>query len=280
MSGFNPSSERPLLVFGGPYSNLEATIAMRKFAEEQQIPPSNIICTGDLVAYCASPEETVNLIRDWNISVVLGNCEESIGNDADDCGCGFEEGSICNLLSVAWYNYSRPRISQQNKLWMADLPAQLRFRYNHIDCLAIHGGINSINQFVFPSSSAEEKHSQLKQADTDFIIGGHSGIPFGENTGNGYWLNAGVIGMPANDGTTDTWYMLLPPLSDGIKASWHRLKYDAETCAEKMDDASLNYGYDKAIISGLWPSTDILPEAESNTTGSKLILKPVTITRK
>ncbi|WP_432472264.1 metallophosphoesterase family protein [Amphritea sp. HPY] len=277
MSGFNPSSEHPLLVFGGPYSNLEATTAMRKFAEEQQIPPCNILCTGDLVAYCASPEETVNLIRDWNISVVLGNCEESIGNDADDCGCGFEEGSSCNLLSVAWYNYSRPRIGQDNKSWMADLPSQLRFRFNDIDCLAIHGGINSINQFIFPSTSPDEKQSQLKQAGTDIIIGGHSGIPFGENTGNGYWLNAGVVGMPANDGTADTWYMLLTPQNHGIKASWHRLKYDAETCAEKMAAAGLNYGYEKAIISGLWPSTDILPTTEADTTGSKLILTPLDI---
>lgn len=200
MSGFNPSSEYPLLVFGGPYSNLEATIAMRKFAEEQKIPPCNILCTGDLVAYCASPEETVNLIRDWDIQVVLGNCEESIGNDADDCGCGFEEGSSCNLLSTSWYNYSKPRINKENRSWMAKLPPQIRFNYCGLDCLAIHGAFNSINQFIFPSTAIEEKQSQLRQADIDIIISGHSGIPFGDITGNGCWLNAGVIGMPANDG--------------------------------------------------------------------------------
>ena len=38
---------KPLLVFGGPYSNLEATQAMRQRAEALSIPPGNVICTGD-----------------------------------------------------------------------------------------------------------------------------------------------------------------------------------------------------------------------------------------
>jgi hypothetical protein len=40
----------PLLVFGGPYSNLEATKAMLAEARRRAIAPGNIVCTGDLVA--------------------------------------------------------------------------------------------------------------------------------------------------------------------------------------------------------------------------------------
>ncbi len=45
----------PVLVFGGPYSNLAATQAMRQQAEDLAIPPNRVICTGDLIAYCAEP---------------------------------------------------------------------------------------------------------------------------------------------------------------------------------------------------------------------------------
>ena len=65
----------PLLVFGGPYYNLQATIAMRVEAERLGIPACNVVCTGDVVAYAAAPEQTVQLIRDWGIAVVAGNCE-------------------------------------------------------------------------------------------------------------------------------------------------------------------------------------------------------------
>ena len=91
-----------LLVFGGAYSNLAATIAMRTKAEELGIAAGHIICTGDIVAYCAEPRQTVELIRDWGIHVIMGNCEESLATLQQDCGCGFEEGSACSTLSIAW----------------------------------------------------------------------------------------------------------------------------------------------------------------------------------
>jgi len=50
----------PLLVFGGPYSNLEATKAMLAEARRRAIAPGNIVCTGDLVAYCARPVRNSN----------------------------------------------------------------------------------------------------------------------------------------------------------------------------------------------------------------------------
>ena len=47
-------------MFGGPYSNLSATRAMRAQATALGIPPDRIFCNGDLVAYCAEPEQTVD----------------------------------------------------------------------------------------------------------------------------------------------------------------------------------------------------------------------------
>ena len=50
--GSDPISlEPPVLVFGGPYSNLRALAALRQRADELGIPPSHSICTGDVVAY-------------------------------------------------------------------------------------------------------------------------------------------------------------------------------------------------------------------------------------
>src|SRR5262249_49677416 len=60
----------PVLVFGGPYSNLEAAQAIRAEAARLGIPRERTICTGDIVAYCADPGATVALIRDWGIPVV------------------------------------------------------------------------------------------------------------------------------------------------------------------------------------------------------------------
>src|SRR5918912_1262126 len=89
----------PVLVFGGPYSNLQATAAVLAEAGRRGIPPERIVCTGDVVAYGAAARETVALVRRAGIRVVRGNCEESLGQSGPDCGCGFAPGSACDLLT-------------------------------------------------------------------------------------------------------------------------------------------------------------------------------------
>ena len=84
---------QPLLLFGGPYSNLEATRAVLAEAERRQIPPERIVCTGDVVAYAADAKATVDLVRESGIRVVMGNCEEALSVGAADCGCGFAPGA-------------------------------------------------------------------------------------------------------------------------------------------------------------------------------------------
>lgn len=261
----------PVLVFGGPYSNLHATAAMREVAVERGIPATNCICTGDVVAYCAQPEETVAIVREWGIPVIAGNCEESLGNAADDCGCGFEDGSACSVLSVQWYRYADARIGPDSRNWMRTLPVHLRFRLGGNSFHVVHGSVSQVNRFVFASTPAEDKLAEHALADADVVIGGHSGIPFGERLDDRRaWLNAGVIGLPANDGTPDGWYLLLTPDDTGVTASWHRLHYDAAAAAAAMRTQGLENGYAAALLDGLWPSEDVLPDAERRCRGQPL----------
>ena len=56
----------PVLIFGGPYSNLHATKALKAEAEKLGIPADRVLCTGDVVAYAAAPDATTELILDFN----------------------------------------------------------------------------------------------------------------------------------------------------------------------------------------------------------------------
>ena len=267
-----------VLIFGGPYSNLQATQAMRQAADELGIGAQQIICSGDLVAYCGRPEATVNAIRDWGIAVVMGNCEQSLALDQDDCGCGFDADSLCSTLAVDWYAFARSRVSRENKQWMQHLPRHVDFNLGGQHLRVIHGGSEQINQFIFYSSDRREKQSQLDQTQVDVIIGGHCGIPFGQKLGAQSWLNAGVIGLPANDGTPDGWFMLLQCAADNrLTASWHRLSYDHHGAARDMHNQALTRQYHDALLNGLWPSIDILPEHERSRRGQPLALADLTL---
>ncbi len=267
----------PLMVFGGPYSNLQATRALLETANRLGLSANQLICTGDAVAYCADTEATVRLLRDAGVHWIQGNCEESLGNRIDDCGCGFEEGSSCAILSDSWYRYADRTISDDSRAWLRTLPAQLRFSLNGRRIQVLHGAADQINRFVFASTPQAEKQRQLDLVQADVLIGGHCGLPFGQAWHSGAWLNAGVIGMPANDGTRDGWYMLLTPEAEQLSVSWHRLSYAVTEAADAMRTAGLPAAYRDALLSGLWPNLDILPAAEQRRRGQPLQLAPLLI---
>lgn len=267
-----------LLIFGGPYSNLAATIAMRRRAQELGISAERVICTGDLVAYCAEPGQTLDMIRDWGIRVVMGNCEEALAFSEPDCGCGFEAGSDCSALAVTWYRYADRRITAQQRRWMQALLRYIDFEISGIRCRTLHGSPSSINEFVFASQDSASKLAHIRLAGVDAIVGGHCGIPFGQQLETNYWLNAGVIGMPANDGGRYGWYMLIDPQVDGIGVSWHRLDYDYETSRQSTIAAGMPE-YGAALGSGIWPNMDILPAAERRQAGQALDLPAIQIWR-
>ncbi|MGB0845342.1 MAG: metallophosphoesterase family protein [Thiolinea sp.] len=268
-----------VLIFGGNYSNLQATQAMQAVATHMNIPSQRVICTGDVVAYCAQPEETVQLMRDWGVPVVMGNCEESLGFDSDDCGCGFEEGTACAVLSDSWFNYSRLRVSTDSKAWMRELPRTIHFQLGDKRFQVVHGGVSSINRFLFASMPDDHFQTELKATEADVIIGGHAGIPFARNVDQQIWLNSGVIGMPANEGIRDTWYMLLQPTENGVQVRWEKLEYDADTANHEMHKRGLGNGYADGLLSGLWPSMDVLPEKEKQQCGKAIHLPPLTLSR-
>lgn len=269
-----PKADR-LLLFGGPYSNLPALEALRSLAEEAGFGPDAVFCTGDVVAYAAEPEACVRLLRDWGCTVIMGNCEESLALDADDCGCGFEEGTACNALSANWFRYSRKHISAGSRAWMASLPRQLRMDWQGFRLGFCHGSPERINEFVFHSTPADRKTHWLADLGVDVMVGGHSGLPFIQPLPNGLWLNAGAIGMPANDGSPDTWFAtLLKTGNDSLEAALHRLSYDWRSTQERMQAAGLPAGYANALETGLWPSEEVLPEHERHLRGL-----PIQITR-
>jgi len=259
----------PVLVFGGPYSNLAATEALQKVAQKRHIATENILCSGDVVAYCAEPQATVDRIRDWRIPVLMGNCEESLATGADDCGCGFAEDTLCSVLSRGWYAYANRLINDSCREWMAALPRRIRFSLAGRHFAVIHGSVRQISQFIFPSTSTGAKVAEIESIDADVILAGHSGLPFGQCFGARAWLNAGVIGLPANDGTPDGWYLLLQTEETQLTASWHRLVYNAELSSLNMTTAGL-HEYAQALLSGHWPSMDVLPVVERQKQGIRL----------
>ncbi|CAE8639051.1 unnamed protein product [Polarella glacialis] len=280
--------EGPVLVFGGAYSNLHALEAMLKLAKQDLgIPPSRIIHTGDVVAYCAHPLETTELLMRSGVSCLLGNCEESIGAGSLDCGCGFPEDSACAAFSQNWYAYVMSELKDcpDLKTWMAGLPRRIEFTVAGRRLAVVHGSPSEISRFIWPSSAGAELEANMDvlPPSVEGVICGHSGMPFarlvpgratsasGGRNRSRLWLNAGVIGMPANDGTQQAWYAVLSPTAGQIRVDLRSLDYDAQGAADAiLARPQLVRAYGDSLTTGIWPSHDILPVDEQMASGVPL----------
>lgn len=263
----------PLLVFGGPYGNLQATETVLAVAAQRGIPAERIVCTGDLIAYCGDPVATIARIRDAGVHVVMGNCDEQLATGGADCGCGFPEGGACDRLSSAWFACVDRAVGDVERGWLAGLPRHLDVEIGGRRLRVVHGGVDSINQFVFATTPLDEKRRQLAlvAADgCDGIVGGHCGMPFTQVIDGRLWHNAGVVGMPANDGTARGWYSILTAARGVVEISHHAFAYDHRAAMAAMARGGYPAEYRAALASGIWPSCDVLTAHERTMQGSAL----------
>jgi predicted phosphodiesterase len=268
-------AREPVLLFGGCYSNLQATRALLDRARQLGIPAERIVCTGDVVAYAADPVDTVALVREAGVHVVMGNCEESLGAGAADCGCGFAGGSACDRLSVAWYAHADSLLDDDARAWMRGLPRRIDILAGGKRLAVVHGSPGSINQFVFASAADDVFLDLIADSGCHGVIGGHCGVPFTRTVQGKLWHNPGAIGVPANDGTPRVWFSVMRAVEDGMQFDHVPLEYDHAAAAAAMRRAGLPVGYADAMGAGLWPSTDVLPPLELARTGEALDLPSV-----
>jgi predicted phosphodiesterase len=263
----------PVLVCGGAYGNLQALQALARLQARLAIADSHVIHTGDAVAYCADTEAATRFIASRNWHAIRGNVEEQIAAGADDCGCGFEEGSACDAASALWYAHAVATLSPASKAWMTNLHDHLTFDMAGLAVRVVHGSVRQTNRFMWASLAEADFTAELDAAYADMVIAGHTGIPFTRHIGTRCWHNSGALGMPANDGTQRVWASVLEPAAaGGIRITHHALLIDASRAANGIRAERLPAGYADGLETGLWPSLDILPDEELALTGQPLQL--------
>lgn len=260
----------PLLVFGGVYSNLQALEALQVIAQQKNIPAENIICTGDVVAYCAQPEACVQALQKWGIHSIAGNVEIQLSTGQEDCACDFTDGSRCDNFSKSWYPFAQANLSDEALAWMRARPEFLRVIYAGKSMVVVHGSFHHTSEFIFASTDWAIKQKNFEDTGAEIILAGHCGLPFSQQQAPYLWLNPGVIGMPANDGKPSVWYMILNDEKGQFSYQHHSLNYDFQQASKLMQEKQLPAAYAKTLQTGIWDNCEILPEVETQQQGKPI----------
>jgi len=199
-----------LAFFGGIYSNSLALEAALRDATGRGADA--YYCLGDMGAFGPHPDRAIELLREAGAICIQGNYDDSIGNDLEDCQCGYTDPRDNHFAKLS-YDYTYSNTSAENRAWLRELPVELRVEADGLHLLLCHGSPRMTNEFLWESTTSThflEKLCGGRDADADIVLGTHTGIHWQRELKTGRrFVNVGVLGRPENDGTTCVWYTLI-----------------------------------------------------------------------
>ena len=245
-------------IFGGVYSNHIALRAAIDDAKKRGCEA--MFCLGDLGAFGPNPDKVFPILIDAGVVTIQGNYDHSIGNDLPDCQCGYTDPADNHYARLS-YQYTFNKTNSQWRPWLAGLAREIRFEVGGKRVLCCHGSPRRANEFLWESTTPThllEKFCEDYRADV--IVATHTGLPWTRELSDGrMFVNCGVLGRPANNGTTRVGYSIL----DLNGHQYNELEYDHEALAREMEAEKLPDAFVETIRTGWWTTClEILPAKE------------------
>jgi diadenosine tetraphosphatase ApaH/serine/threonine PP2A family protein phosphatase len=250
-----------LAFFGGIYSNwlaLEAAVA-----DTRRRGHDGLYALGDFGAFGPHPDRVFPLLLDAGAQLIQGNYEESLSTGASDCHCGYTDPRDNHFAQIS-YDYTFAHTSSRWKEWMSTLPKTRLFEVDGRRVLLVHGSPRKINEFLWESTTPIPfLEKLLSDYDADVLVCTHTGLHWKRRLPSGrVVVNAGVLGRPANDGSTNVWYTRLT-FGREVGVEFVPVSYDHEKLAREMEEEKLPPEFVETIRTGWWTTClEILPAKE------------------
>ena len=196
-----------------------------------------LYCLGDLVGYAAFPNEVTERIRAEGIPTIMGNYDDGVGFDRDECGCAYTD-PVEKQLGDQSLEWTRAKVSAENKAYLRSLEKEIRFDGDGKRVLLVHGSPRRMNEYLFEDRPVSSFQRLAASSKADIIVFGHTHRPYTKLVDGVLFVNAGSVGKP-KDGDWRACYAILEPSSDGQPVTFTRLPYDVKTVADAIRASDL-----------------------------------------
>ena len=226
-------------IFSDIHANLPAMQAVRAHIEAGGY--DGVYCLGDLGGYASQPNEVQDEIMAMGCPTVLGNYDEGVGFERDDCGCHYVKPFDVEMSNVSFL-WTRENTSEAHKAWLRELPREIRLEVEGRRVLLCHGSPRETTEYLFENRSdgylRQFTAGAKADAQADVIVFGHTHVPFHREVDGVHVVNTGSVGRP-KDGDPRAGYCVLTVDGESVSTEQIRLDYDVELAATRLVEAGL-----------------------------------------
>lgn len=200
-----------------------------------------IVCNGDMIQSGPQPHETVQLLREMNCPIVMGNSDAWLlsGVETDAHLISEERRKKLNLVR----EWSLSKLTEEDRAFINSFqPTASMDLGRGRNLLAFHGSPTSFDQFLLPSTPEDEFQEILKPYAEQILTGGHMHLQFIRRLrdSQNFFFNPGSVGVAYNHEQTnekaylDPWaeYAVLTVEGAQVSLEFRRIPLDMEKMAD------------------------------------------------
>lgn len=184
---------------------------------------------GDLVDYGTDPRPCVEWVRQHADATVRGNHDHAVAQRVPATGTTGYRRLAAATRPLHW-DRLEPRILK----YLGRLPVTAHYRADNRNFLLVHATPRDpMDEYL--TANADAWRQRLQGIAADFVLVGHSHVPFHLDLGGVQVVNPGSVGQP-RDGDPRASYAII---EDG-QVSFHRASYDIDACLDQMRSTGID----------------------------------------
>ncbi len=228
-----------LAVFSDIHANLPAMEAVAEHIRTRGY--DGVYCLGDMGGYAAEPNEVQEAVMNMGCSCIMGNYDDGVGHNRDDCGCHYSKPIDIEMSHIS-FTWTRAHTTDTNKEWLRALPLTVRDEIEGRRVLFCHGSPRSNTEYLFDTRSDGYYRQYTSggkwDAQADVILFGHTHVPFHRVVDEVQFVNTGSVGRP-KDGDNRAGYTVLTFCENKLRVEQVRVEYDIERACQTLIRAGL-----------------------------------------
>jgi putative phosphoesterase len=184
-----------IALFSDIHGNLPALEAVLRDIET--FKPDAVFCLGDLVDFAPWPNEVIAMLRQHQITTLMGNHDQRIAHDGQALPQAKHspEEQAARVIAIEW---TRQAISAESKSYLKSLPTSLCLSFpaqsEPLRILLTHATPRSIDEYMYEDHPETDLRRMLDEENVGVMIVGHTHMPYIRNIGNRLVLNVGSVG--------------------------------------------------------------------------------------